>query len=446
MRVITLYLVVAALVGCGKTPPSPNGAAKSSATPITIVSPEKGVIRRVIEQPGTIQPDEETQLIAKVPGYVHRVAADIGQRVKGPKIDTRGREVELGQLLAELAVPEVVAEATQKQALVNQAEAEVEQGRKGVIAATATVATAEALVEEAKAGLAKAQANVDRWQSESNRVTGLVSSGVIDAQTRDETMNQLKAAEGTMAETKARATSAEAAVRKARADHGKAEADVKALQAKVEVSRAEVSRVEALLSYCKIRAPYDGVVTTRKVNTGDYVGTSGERAWLFTVARLDPVRVVIAIPEADAGLIEEKMPVELKIPSLRQPVAKGTIARTSWSLQPGSRTLRTEIDLANPDGRFRPGQFATARISVELAAEWTVPLAAVTKSGDASYCYLAQDGKAVRVAVQTGRSDGQRIELLKLRRGASADWSDFAASDRIASPAAGLVNGQNVGP
>src|SRR5438045_7988886 len=120
MRLVTPCLLVAALAGCAKTPPSPNDAAKPAAAPITIVSPEKGVIRRIIEQPGSVQPDEETQLIAKLPGYVHRVVADIGQRVHGPKFDSSGREIELGQLLAEVAVPEVEAEAMHKRALEKQ--------------------------------------------------------------------------------------------------------------------------------------------------------------------------------------------------------------------------------------------------------------------------------------------------------------------------------------
>ncbi len=441
MRTIGVLMMLS-LVGCNKSTPA-VAAVPPKPTAISIVAPERGVIRRVIEQPGVIQADEETQLMAKLPGYVQRVFVDIGQHVSGPKFDMHSNEAGGGQVLAILAVPEMEQEAKQKQAMIVRALAEVEQGRKGVIAAEANVATKESLAEEARASHAKAQAQVDRWQSEAVRVAELVAARVMDAQTRDETINQLNGAVANLGEAKAKVISAEAAIRKARADHGKAEADVKAMEASVEVSRADARRVEALLGYAMIRAPYSGVVTARKVNTGDFVAANGERAWLFTVARIDKVRVVVQVPEADAGLIKEKMPVELTIAALRSPAVNGTIARTSWSLQPGSRTLRTEIDLLNGDERFRPGMYVTAKIRADLPAEWTLPVAAI-KTGSDPHCFLVQNGKAVRIPVQVGRSDGQRVELLKVRRSDAAEWSDPTSADRVAMPAAGLVSGQQL--
>jgi RND family efflux transporter MFP subunit len=335
-------------------------------------------------------------------------------------------------VLAELVVPELVQEANLKKAMIQQAQADVDQYHKAVTSAEANIATMEAAVVEARALR-------QRWESESNRIACLVKSGTIDEQTRDETGNQFKAAG-------ARVASAEAAVRKATADRDKAMADVRSAEARVEVARADTLRAEAMLGYAKIRAPYDGVVTWRKVNTGDFVQPAGGPGdWLFRVARLDPVRVVVAVPEADAELVKEKAQVKLTIGALSGPSLSGTVARTSWALEAGARTLRTEIDLPNKDDRLRPGMYVYAQITNQLAEGWTLPTSAVGKQGDSTVCFLIEGGKVVRTPVQLGRGDGQFIEVLKRQRlGSPLVWEDFTGNETVAARAAGLTDGQSV--
>jgi multidrug efflux pump subunit AcrA (membrane-fusion protein) len=388
-----------------------------------------------------VQPYEETRLFAKFPGYVRAIGPDPA-RGGDARIDI-GSRVKAGQLLAELAVPEVEQEARQKEALVAQAEAEVEQARKALAAAAAGVAAAEAQVAEARAGLGRAQALFDRWQSEAGRIAGLVQGGVIDPQTRDETRNQLRAAEAARAEAAAKVTSAEAGVRKAAADRDKAAADVTAAEAKREVAGAEVGRLAALLGYARITAPFDGVVTHRAVSTGDFL-SAADKEGAFRVARLDPVRVVVQVPEADAGLVAEGTPVKLAIQAVAGPERAGVVARTSWSLEPGSRTLRTEVDLPNPDGRVRPGMYAYARITAPLPAAWAVPAAAVGKAGDDPVVYLAEGGKAVRVLVEPLRGDGRFTQVRRYKRAAADGWAEFAGSESVAAPAAALSDGQAI--
>src|SRR5262249_2984410 len=158
---------------------------------------------------------------------------------------------------------------------------------------------------------------------------------------------------------------------------------------------AEVGRIEALLEYTKITAPYDGVVTRRSVNTGDFV-IGAEKVALFSVAQIDPVRVVVQVPEADAGLVLPGQDVSFAIQGFEDPLPTGKVRRTSWSLEPGSRTLWTEIDLPNPKGLVRPGTYVFASLKVELPATWTIPATAVAKVGDESVVYLVEGGKAVR--------------------------------------------------
>jgi HlyD family secretion protein len=293
-----------------------------------------------------------------------------------------------------------------------------------------------------EAGVVRAQALSDRWQSELARIGGLVKSGVVDAQVRDETVNQARAAEATKSEATARVRSARASVTKAEAGRDKAAADVTAAKARLEVARAEAGRVEALLGYTRITAPYDGVVTRRAVNTGDLVA-GGDKAALFSVAKTDPVRVVVQVPEAEAGLIEVGQDVALTVQGVAGPTS-GKVRRTSWALAPGSRTLRAEVDLPNPKGLVRPGMYAFAKMTVDLPSGWAVPAAAVGKVGDESVAYLVENGKAVRVAVQPLRGDARFIQLRGYKKTGAADWTSLNGGEAFATPASALTDGQSI--
>ena len=437
--------LLAAAVGCHQKPPGPGGGPASPSGPtVSVVRPQKKVVGRVVEQPGAVLPTEETRLFAKFPGFVKTIGTDPNKAGDGERRVDIGSRVTAGQLLAELAVPEVEQEAKQKAALVKQAEAEVEQATKALAAAEAGVASARALVTEARAGMSRAQALHDRWQSEVRRITGLVQGGVIDAQTRDETTNQFKAAEATRNEVAAKVASAEVGVLKSQADRDKAVADVAAAEARREVSKTEVGRLTALLGYARITAPFDGVVTHRAVNTGDFLSPAAGKEGVFSVARLDPVRVVVQVPEADAGLVSEGLPVRITVQAVPGPELTGTVTRTSWSLEPGSRTLRAEIDLPNKGGRLRPGMYVYARITATMPEAWAVPAVAVGKAGDEPVVYLVDGGKALRTTVQVLYSDGQFTQVGRYKKPGAVEWTDFTGAESVATPAAALSDGQTV--
>lgn len=440
---LLLILAAGAVIpaGCNRQAPPPTGSTAAGPA-VSVVKPERRAIKRVVEQPGAVQPFEETRLYAKLPGFVKAIGTDPTRPGANHQIDI-GSRVTAGQLLAEIAIPEVEQEAKQKAALVKQAEAEVEQAKKALAAADAGIASAQAQVAEAKAGMSRAQALYDRWQSEVTRISGLVQGGVIDSQTRDETQNQFRAAEATRTEVAAKVATAEAGVRKSQADRDKATADVVAAEAHLEVARADVGRLAALLGYARIAAPFDGVVTHRAINTGDFLSVAGKEG-VFSVARLDPVRVVVQVPEADAGLVRDGLPVRIAVQALDGPELTGKVTRTSWSLEPGSRTLRAEIDLPNKDGRVRPGMYVYARVTAELPEAWSVPAAAVGKANDEFVIYLVENGKAVRAPVQVLRGDGQFTQVRGYKKAGAADWVAFTGSESVATPAAAVTDGQAV--
>jgi multidrug efflux pump subunit AcrA (membrane-fusion protein) len=441
--ILQAVLLGIAAVGCNRQPASTPVA--PAAAPVAVVKPEMRAIKRVVEQPGTVQAFEETALFAKLTGYVGAIADDPNKKDHPPhdrQID-RGSRVQKDQVLVVQSVPELDQELKQKEALVKQAEAEVVQSDKALAASVSTVVSATESVAEAQAGVIRAQAQYDRWHSEANRIAAMVKGGVIDPQTRDETQNQLKASEAARNEANARVASTRAEVKRAEANQGKAAADVDAAKARLEVARANVGEVNARRGYLKIMAPYDGVVTRRAVNPGDLVSAT-DKVSLFIVARIDPVRVVVQVPEADTGLVVPGQEVRVDLHAVAGPAEVGKVARTSWSLEPRSRTLWTEIDLPNPKGSVRPGMYVNARLTVELPAVWTVPAAAVTKVGDEPAIYLVERGKAVRVAVQLGRGDGQFTQVRRYRRPGAADWTDTTGSESIATPAAAVTDGQSI--
>lgn len=432
-------------IGCKQKPAPAGTAAAPPAAQVTVVKPQMKPVQRVVEQPGTVQAFEETELFANVTGYVEALAADPDKkdRPEHDRFIDIGSRVKEGQVLARMAIPELEEEFKEKTALVKQSEAEVVQAERAQAAAGAAVVAAAAMVAEAETGVERAQAVYDRWQLEVARVERLIKDGVDVGQTLSETQLQYKVAGAARKEAIARVASSAAAVKKAEADRDKVGADVDAARARLDVARAEASRVDALRGYMKIKAPLNGIITRRGVYRGDFV-KGGDKVPLFRVARMDPVRVVVNVPEADAGLVAPGQEVRFTLQDSAGAGTVGTVSRTSWSLEPGSRTLRTEIDLPNEKGQIRPGMYAYAKLSVELPSAWAVPAAAVGKVGDEPVIYLVESGKAVRVPVQLLRGDGQITQIRRYRKPGSSDWTDITGTESIATPAAALTDGQSV--
>ncbi|MCI0464494.1 MAG: efflux RND transporter periplasmic adaptor subunit [Gemmataceae bacterium] len=444
----------ALVAGCGEHQAAAPGTQAPAATPaqapiVTTVRPEQKPLRRVIEQPAHVEAFEETPLFARISGYIQKVHVDIGDRVKGPRSDNQGKQVEPGQVLAELWVPEMEEELRQKEALVLQAQAEVEQAAAALEAADAHVATAQAMVLEAEAGRDRAQANYERWQSESKRVAGLVQGKIIDEQVGDETLNQFKAAAAARKEVEAKVRSAEATAKESEAKRNKAKADLAAAKARVQVAQAEEGRFSALLEYSKVRAPYDGVITSRTIHTGHYLNGTGTKP-LFVIARIDIVRIMVDVPEADAMYISDGVPARIRCQMIKDQEFDGKVTRSSWSLDAKARTLRTQIDLPNAQGRLRPGMYAYVTFNAELPSRFTLPASAVITQGGEACCYRVESGKAVRTPVKVGVRDGQLVQVLKKRNGSAnsgkpAVWEDFTGKEEVALTSAGsLSDGQPV--
>lgn len=415
-------------------------AQPADTTSVSVVSPKKQPLVWSTEQPGTVSAFETTPVMAKLPGFVAKVHVDIGDKVDGPTKDKPGT------LLAEVSIPELVAEGKQKAAEVKRAEADVELAKQGAEVAGELVASAQAGEAEAKAGLVRATAEVERWESELKRMEKL--GGVIDTQSLDEARKQAKMAAAGKQEGEARGMSAAAAVRAARAKVKQAEAEVKAAEARKDVAAAEQERVKALLSYTEIRAPFSGVITARNVHTGHFLQPTGTKPEpLFVVARVDKLRVSVDVPESVAAKAGVGSKATIKFPALGIPEVNATVARASGAFSPEARTLRVEIDLPNKDEKFKPGLYATVKLSGAGADGFTLPAAAVLFADETAYCYAVRDGKVEKLRVKTGKVESGTVEVLGKRKAGTTggEWAAFDGTEQVASGNLGaLADGQTV--
>ncbi len=447
-RFATVFILgfVLSLIGCnpGATLAPKKPDVKASTQP-QVVKAERRTLHRMLEQPGAIEAFEETPMHVRVPGFVAKVHVDSGDVVKGPTFDAKGKIATPGQVLAELDVPELVEEHRQKESLVKQAEAEVEQAQASLQVADSHILTAKAMVREAEAGRLRTQALFERWESAFKQAEKLVQSKVIDEQSRDETRSQFKAAEAAKLEVEAKVQSATAHVQEDEAKRTKAAADVTAARAKVNVARASQAQVAAMLGYSSIRAPYDAVVVKRNVHTGHFLQPAGMGAApVFVVARTDTLRVFVDVPETDALLIRDRMPVQVRIPSMKHKAFEVTVSRSSWSLDVKTRTLRVQIDLANPKGELRPGMYAHVTFDATFADRFTLPASAIGAHGEQAFAHLVDDKTLRVVDLKLGIRDGSLVEVLQWqKKGAGTTWSPITGDERfLDGDLTGLVDGQ----
>jgi len=408
---ITIVLAVLVLTaGCHQNSGKDHADSAGGLPPIrvTAIKPERKILIRTVELPGRTEAFEVTPLHAKVTGYVQKMSVDIGDSIRGPQGD------EPGMVLCELEIPELNQELAEKSALMAQTKAEVLQADAAVKVAEAALRSREAKLREVQAAVAKEEAKYTRWQSEYERISKLVEGGVVTKKVAEETRAEFEAADAARTEVAARVASAEASLEESAASVEKSKADAVAMRSHLAVAEAEERRLEAMINYCVIRAPYDGIVVERNVHTGHLIqagGGSGKP--VLTVMRVDPIRVFVDIPEGDAVHVAKGSKVELRIPSLPGEPHLSTVTRTGWSLNTTSRTLMVEIDVPNPDGRWRPGQFVTAKITVaELPDVLSLPKAAIVTQDKQTFCFvIAPDGDLIRQPIALGIQAGNDFEI-----------------------------------
>ena len=265
---------------------------------------------------------------------------------------------------------------------------------------------------EAEAGRTRARAQYERWKVQYANAQNLVSQKVLDAQARDETLNQFKAAQAAVDEIEAKVKSAKAVLDESKAKQGKAQADVGVAEAQGQVAKAERDQVEALLQYTKIAAPYDGVVTRRNLHTGAFINTGRNELPVLSVMRTDKLRVVVDVPEKDVRYLTKESMIRADLDALPGKKFTWKITRLAPLLGSGKK-VRVEADIPNPDGTLYPGMYGHASVILEDKPNaLTLPATALATDPKETFVWVIWDGKAHRQGVTTGLNDGKKIEIL----------------------------------
>jgi RND family efflux transporter MFP subunit len=369
-------LVVALGVGAGgivaernlaasALPSLANSTKADSPPPVEVVRPRRVTVAQRLQTNATLEAFEEADIFANVAGYLSDVRVDIGDHVQA------------GQVLAVIDVPEMKQQLAEAEAQLESRKSSLESARRQIDHNKANLALQNALAK-------------DRDQLGEGR-------NFISSQTLDQ-------------------VHANADI--AKADLGVAEANRALAANQVDVAAATVERIKTLLGYTQIVAPFDGVVARRLVNRGDLVQAptatrpTPSAGALFTVQRIDTIRVFCDVPENDAPHVHIGDPAIVKPAGFDGKPFIGKVTRFSLRLDTETRNMRTEIDLPNPNEQLYPGTYAEVSLEMNQRPDaLTVPTAAVGSDGNGNFVYTISDKRITRRTVKTGLTDNGRIEV-----------------------------------
>jgi RND family efflux transporter MFP subunit len=384
-------------------------------TQVEVMTPHPGGIDRYCVQPGTLEPFEAAALYAKVSGFLIEQSVDIGSRVKK------------GQVLATIAVPEYEKQVDRDLALVAHSKASVKQVEARITAAEAEARSAQAAIALARATLNAKGSYRSYREKQLARLRELLRERAIEAKVVDEAEDQYQASVEAEASAREGVTAAEEKAAAARARVLQAKADLEEAQAQERVANAELGRSRVFLDYAKIISPYDGVVTKRSFNRGDFVraaDTGSGQVPVLAVERTDLMRVVVQVPDRDVPFVDVGDPATIDIDALPGPPIKGMIARAADSEDTATRTMRTEIDLPNPDGKLRRGMYGRVTILLQTGSPtaFTIPSSALAGKSEGTRATVwvvrragadqSTNGTAHKIEVKTGADNGLDVEIV----------------------------------
>jgi RND family efflux transporter MFP subunit len=334
---------------------------------VATVAANPGIVS--VALPGTTAAFADANVYARATGYIAKRNVDIGDHVKQ------------GELLAQLAVPEVDDQISQNEATLAQLKASLQQAQANLRLAQVTWDRDRPLVKEG-------------WTTQ--------QQGTVDVQT------------------------------------------LKAQEAAVNVAQSNVVAQENLLrvlrqnrDYASVVAPFDGVITQRNVDVGSLVqGNTNSGTFMFEIMQKDVIRVWVYVPQAAAFGVAPGIDAIVRVPELPDLEFPGKVTRIADALQSGTRTLLTEIDIPNSDGALPPGVYCTVELKIpRKAPSLGVPAEALIFNHDGLQVAVVKDGKSKIRKVRVNRDLGTWVEV---------DTGIDAGDQVILNPPINLVDGSEV--
>jgi RND family efflux transporter MFP subunit len=342
----------------------PDAAGEVSAPPptVSVATAHGGFIANQLTVAGVFQAFQEIDVHGKVSGYIRHIYVDIGDRVRQ------------GQTLAVLEVPELQAEVAGAQAGISQTQQNI--SRLG----------SEVAREEA--GYAAVHANYVRLKQASDQQPGLVAAQELD---------------DALAKDRSAASQVDAA-----------KSAVAAAQGQLGVSRAENLRVSSMAQYATITAPYSGVVTMRYADTGSLIpaGTAeGLNQAVVRLAQSDVLRLRMPVPERDVPLVHIGSVVTVHVQATGQQFP-GTVVRFTRDVSNSTRTMMTEVDVANSALTLTPGMYADVTFNLEQKNNaLIIPASAVIQGDQPSVMLVDADNRVQKRPVDLGIAGANQQEV-----------------------------------
>jgi membrane fusion protein (multidrug efflux system) len=350
--------LIAGAFACGCTSggsPAPGATAQASteSTEVEVVKVTTQKLDVAQGLPGELVPYESVAIYPKTTGFVKSVAVDRGSRVKQ------------GELLAQLEAPELAAQ-------LNEAESKL--------------ATAQSQLAAAQAKLASDQGTYERLTAAA-KTPGVVAGNELDIAAK--------------------------VVEAGQANVAAAGSGIKAAEA----ARVSVAQVE---DYLRITAPFDGVVIERNVHPGALVGSTsgaGTGVPMLRIETLTRLRLVVPVPESSVAAVPAGTSVKFTVSAYPTETFQAPVARVSHAIDPKTRTMPVELEVANAAGRLTPGTFCQVQWPIRRSsATHFVPPTAVATNQARTFVIRVADrgadaGKAEWVDVKTGASAGNLVEV-----------------------------------
>src|SRR6266481_6131670 len=207
----------------------------------------------------------------------------------------------------------------------------------------------------------------------------------------------------------------------------------------VEADQAAVQQYSALVSFEKVYAPFDGVITARNTDIGDLINSgsnSNVKADLFHIAQPGVLRVYVNVPEEYSRGIKVGMTADLALAEFPGRTFQGKLVRTADAINMTTRTLLIEIDVANPTGTLLTGSYAEVHLKVPAPpSTFIIPVNTLIFRSEGLRVGIVKDGKVALTAVTPGHDFGNQIEVV----------SGLKPDDQvIINPPDSIVTGQPV--
>jgi RND family efflux transporter MFP subunit len=362
-RSALLVLCIVLLSGCSRSGPVEAAPSPSPPTvPVAKVTLED--LSHGLVLTAEFRPYQEIDVMAKVAGYIKEIYVDVGDRVKKD------------QLLAILEVPEMNDDLRRAHASVQRSNAEVRR--------------ADDELKRAESAHDLAHLSYERLKAVSEKRPGLIAQQELDdARSKDLI---------TEAQISAAKSAKSAAVEQ------------------VQVNNADVQKVQTLIEYTKVTAPFAGVVTKRYADTGSMIqaGTASQTQAMPVVklSENSRLRLTLPVPESAVPTVHIGQQVEVHVPTLNRSFP-GRVARFADKLSMATRTMDSEVDVENPGLVLIPGMYAEVNLTLnERKSVLAVPVTAVDVDGHNGQVMVVTPNRRVELRkIEVGLETAEKVEI-----------------------------------